>query len=60
MIMFGFEEPLRFKKRPENVIFLHFQAVDYECIVYLNGKEVGRHIGGQAPFNFDVTLLFIF
>lgn len=34
---------------------LHFQAVDYECRVYLNQKEIGHHIGGQAPFSFDVT-----
>ena len=34
---------------------LHFGAVDYECKVFLNGKEIGSHIGGQAPFNFDIT-----
>ncbi len=36
---------------------LHFQAVDYECRVYVNKEEVGHHIGGQAPFSFDVTEL---
>lgn len=36
-------------------ILLHFQAVDYECRVYVNGVFVGHHIGGTAPFHFDVT-----
>lgn len=34
---------------------LHFQAVDYECTVFVNQKEVGHHSGGQAPFSFDIT-----
>ncbi len=34
---------------------LHFGAVDYQCRIYLNGHEIGHHIGGQAPFSFDVT-----
>ncbi len=35
--------------------FLHFGAVNYEAIVFLNGKEIGKHIGGFTPFNFEVT-----
>lgn len=34
---------------------LYFGAVNYEAIVYLNGKKLGRHIGGFTPFNYDVT-----
>ena len=34
---------------------LHFGAVDYECVVYLNGQEIGSHTGGYFPFTFDVT-----
>ena len=34
---------------------LNFEAVDQQCIVYLNGIEVGRHIGGYEPFSFDVS-----
>ena len=34
---------------------LYFGAVNYESIVYLNGKKLGRHEGGFAPFNYDVT-----
>ena len=34
---------------------LHFGAVDWEAVVHVNGKEVGRHKGGYDPFTFDVT-----
>ena len=34
---------------------LYFGAVNYEAIVYVNGKLAGRHVGGFTPFCFDVT-----
>jgi beta-glucuronidase len=34
---------------------LYFGAVNYEAIVYVNGKMAGRHVGGFTPFCFDVT-----
>ena len=34
---------------------LHFGAVDWECKVYLNKKQVGAHIGGYCPFTIDIT-----
>ena len=34
---------------------LHFGAVDWECKVYINKKEVGSHIGGYCPFTLDIT-----
>ena len=34
---------------------LHFGAVDWECKVYVNKKEIGGHIGGYCPFSFDIT-----
>ena len=34
---------------------LHFGAVDWECKVYVNKKEVGSHIGGYCPFTIDIT-----
>jgi beta-galactosidase len=36
---------------------LHFESVDYECVVLVNGKQVGSHKGGNLPFEFDVTAL---
>ena len=34
---------------------LYFGAVNYEAIVYLNGRKLGRHVGGFTAFNYDVT-----
>ncbi len=34
---------------------LHFGAVDWECNVFVNGKEVGTHTGGYCPFTLDIT-----
>ncbi len=31
-------------------VLLHFQAVDYDATVWVNGEEVGRHRGGFSPF----------
>ena len=42
-------------KRTNHRTLLHFGAVDYECTVTLNGKELGSHRGGYLPFTFDVT-----
>lgn len=36
-------------------IILHFQAVDYECQVWVNDKLAGTHKGGNNPFEFDIT-----
>ncbi|MHA1186941.1 MAG: glycoside hydrolase family 2 protein, partial [Candidatus Heimdallarchaeota archaeon] len=36
-------------------ILLHFGAVDWECKVWVNKKEVGSHRGGYSPFTFDIT-----
>ncbi len=39
----------------EQRVHLHFGAVDWEAIVYLNGKALGLHRGGHDGFSFDVT-----
>lgn len=39
----------------ENIVFLHFGAVDYETTVWVNGVGVGKHIGGYSSFKFDIT-----
>lgn len=36
-------------------VLLHFGAVDWQCTVFVNGKEVGSHQGGYDPFSFDIT-----
>ncbi len=34
---------------------LHFEAVDYQTTVWVNGQEVGAHTGGHTPFSFDIS-----
>ncbi|MCY4090003.1 MAG: hypothetical protein OXF62_04225 [Caldilineaceae bacterium] len=36
-------------------VLLHFQAVDYDATVWVNGQEVGRHRGGFSPFTCDLS-----
>jgi len=36
-------------------VLLHFQAVDYDSTVWVNGVEVGRHRGGFTPFSCDLS-----
>ena len=34
---------------------LNFEAVDYQSTVWVNGRNIGRHTGGNLPFTFDIT-----
>ena len=36
-------------------ILLHFQAVDYDATVWINGKEAVRHRGGFTPITIDLS-----
>ncbi|GIN72272.1 beta-glucuronidase [Bacillus sp. J14TS2] len=36
-------------------VLLHFQAADYITKLWVNGKFVGRHQGGQIAFSFDIS-----
>jgi len=36
-------------------LHLYFGAANYEADVYLNGKLLGRHLGGFTPFCYEVT-----
>ena len=34
---------------------LHFGAVDWQCVVYVNGRRMGAHTGGYDAFSVDIT-----
>ena len=36
-------------------VLLHFGAADQRAVVWVNGVEVGSHIGGYTPFDIDIT-----
>ncbi|MEK7407681.1 MAG: sugar-binding domain-containing protein [Acidobacteriota bacterium] len=36
-------------------VMLHFGAVDYRAMVWINGQYAGGHEGGSTPFCFDIT-----
>ena len=49
-----YQRQFKVKKNGHRLI-LHFEAVDYECAVWVNDKAVGTHTGGNNPFSFDIT-----
>ena len=59
--LFLYEGVIWYRKKfkydlPKNKrLFLYFGAVNYEAVVYLNGKKIGTHVGGFTPFNFEIT-----
>jgi beta-glucuronidase len=50
-----YERDFDLSKRKDKRYLLHFGAVNYEAVVYVNGVRVGHHEGGFTPFEFDVT-----
>lgn len=41
-------------------LILHFGAVDYHAMVWINGNFAGEHFGGNTPFAFDITKDVVF
>jgi hypothetical protein len=36
-------------------VLLHFDAVDFDATIWVNGQKLGEHQGGYDRFSFDVT-----
>ncbi len=36
-------------------VLLHFQAIDYDATIWVNGRELRRHRGGFTPITCDLT-----
>ena len=45
----------RFDAPAASRLLLHFGAVDYRAVVWVNGEQVAEHEGGHVPFSVDVT-----
>ncbi len=43
------------KKSSDDRVLVYFGAANYESDVYLNGKKLGKHIGGFTPFCYEIT-----
>jgi len=50
-----YQKHFSYDKKQECHVILHFDAVDYQCKVYLNKEFIGEHEGGYLPFSFDIT-----
>ena len=50
-----YKKSFDFVKSGEEVVYLYFEAVNYEATVYLNGELLGSHVGGYTPFHFEVS-----
>jgi beta-galactosidase/beta-glucuronidase len=51
-----FEVPAAWRTDDQRLL-LHFEAVDWEATVFVNGRFAGQHRGGYDPFSFDITPL---
>lgn len=50
-----YHRTLELTRPADRRVLLNFEAVDYRSRVWLNGKPVGEHIGGNDPFSVDIT-----
>ncbi|MBU3820465.1 beta galactosidase jelly roll domain-containing protein [Flavobacteriaceae bacterium XHP0103] len=50
-----YKKDFDFTPKTDELVYLYFEAANYEAIVYLNGKKLGSHIGGYTPFQFEVS-----
>lgn len=51
-----YEKKIRFDKTQNGKrIYLYFEGVNQEAVVYVNNKEVNTHRGGYTMFNIDIT-----
>ena len=51
----SFSKDEQAKKAAGMRCILHFDAVDQQTVVYLDGQEIAAHIGGYLPFSADIT-----
>jgi beta-galactosidase len=52
-IAYYFKEFQVDKKESPKRFFIHFGSVQHHAMVWLNGEELGTHMGGHVPFDLD-------
>lgn len=52
-----YKRQFRLQKEKRSLYLLHFGAVDYEAMIWVNGQLAGSHQGGHTSFQLDVTSL---
>lgn len=50
-----YERKIEVKMKVGHRTMLNFEAVDYKMTAWINGTEVGSHVGGNLPFSFDIS-----
>lgn len=50
-----YHQTFKLDAKPGYRVLLHFEAVDYQTTIWVNGQKVGEHSGGFTPFFFDIT-----
>lgn len=45
----------KLQSNSDDLIKVHFGAIDYESEVWVNGHSVKQHLGGNTPFSIDLT-----
>lgn len=50
-----YKKSFDYNLNPKELVYLYFEAVNYDATVYLNGEKLGTHTGGYTPFQFEVT-----
>ncbi len=50
-----YQRSFKAEKTKGNRTILNFEAVDYQCTLWINGTKIGSHTGGNLPFQFDIT-----
>lgn len=52
-----YRQRFKYTLAPNRRLFVQFGAANYEARVWLNGTELGLHVGGFTPFAFEITRL---
>jgi beta-glucuronidase len=50
-----YKKDFDYSRKPGRRLFVWFGAANYRAMVFLNGTNLGEHVGGFTPFQFEIT-----